>query len=85
MFAAPSVGLHLVCVCVCVCVRVYCVTMMLLDFITCRKRRLLIPVVYRRSRKEVRPRSIWRGLQLLALLQNAKYPWVIILFWEYYS
>jgi hypothetical protein len=62
---------------VCVCLCVYCVTMMLLDLITCRKCRLLIPVVYRRSRTEVRPRSIWRGLKLLAVLQNAKHPWVI--------
>jgi hypothetical protein len=38
----------------------------------------LILVVYRRSGTEVRPRSIWRGLELLALFQNAKYPWVIL-------
>ena len=38
---------------------------------------LLIPVVYRRSRTDVRPCSFWRGLGLLALLQNAKYPWII--------
>jgi len=51
--------------------------MMLLDFIICRKWRVLVPVVYRRSRTEVWPRSIWLGLKLLAFLQNAKYPWVI--------